>query len=135
MLKITEFLDIDKIAQLRELNGAELDQNDNFSWHIALTDGGRLLGVARMFRTRDGDFYIDRPYLYSDNSAHGEMLTRTLLLKAQTIGGANAVTRGSAEEYAKYGFKQASGGTLTVAAEDILFPRSCGGSCTGCGKD
>jgi hypothetical protein len=63
MLRTEEYLDIDKIGQLRRLNGRRLDERDNFSWHIALKEGEKLLGVARLYRLRDG-LFLDTPCLY-----------------------------------------------------------------------
>ncbi|NLK17407.1 MAG: hypothetical protein GX304_02635 [Clostridiales bacterium] len=63
MLRTEEYLDIDKIGQLRRLNGRRLDERDNFSWHIALKEGEKLLGVARLYRFRDG-LFLDTPCLY-----------------------------------------------------------------------
>lgn len=129
MLTITEFLDIKEIEKLRAASGATLDGQDNFSWHIALKDSGKVLGTARLYKLSDGDLFIDRPYLYSHTDEHWEMLTRTLLLKAQAIGGF-AVVSGLPKLYEKYGFK-ADGERMRMLAADIKFPKSCGGKDDG----
>lgn len=85
MLNTAEFFDIKTIEILRKLHGRELDDCDNFSWHIALFEDGALLGVARLYRY-EGGVMIDKPLLYKENAFHSEVLLRTLMLKAVTTG-------------------------------------------------
>lgn len=85
MVSTAEFFDIKKIEQLRRLCGRELDSYDNFSWHIALFEDDLLLGVARLYRF-DGGAMLDNPILYKKNYAHSELLFKTLMLKADTMG-------------------------------------------------
>jgi hypothetical protein len=85
MLNTAEFFDIKTIEKLRKINGRELDDYDNFSWHIALYEDGELLGAARLYRY-GGGVMLDKPALYKENAFHSELLLRTLMLKAVTAG-------------------------------------------------
>jgi hypothetical protein len=85
MVSTAEFFDIEKIEQLRKLNGRELDGYDNFSWHVALFEDGALSGVARLYRF-DGGVMLDNPVLYKKNFSHSEVLFKTLMLKAVSSG-------------------------------------------------
>lgn len=125
MLKITEFLDIDKIEELRKrcLN-KDLDDFDNFSYHIALIDEEKLYGVARLYK-KDGAVVLDNVALekFAEDN-HYEMLFRALLLKAISINCKyiTAEREREIEFYLKFNFDS----NLKAEPEKIVFPKICG---------
>lgn len=129
MLRTEEFLDIEKIGELRKINGRELDSSDNFSWHIALKEDERLLGVARLYRFKEG-LFVDEPCLYEHDDLHFEMLFRTLLLKTLSMSFPCAYCK-ERQGFEKYGFLPAGEGLMRADREKITFPKECGG-CKGC---
>lgn len=130
MLEVKEFLDITAIEKIRlKCSGKGLDDHDNFSWHIALSDGGEIIGVARLYK--EGDFLLlDKPMLPAFVQSHFEMLFRTLLLKAETSGFKRAAVREVSDYYLQFGFEQA-GDKMIVDTDKIKFPKLCGGKCGG----
>lgn len=129
MLKVEEFLDIKKIEEIRKAAGKGLDENDNFSWHIALKENDMLLGIARLYKYVGG-LMIDTPYLITYEKSHYEMLFRTLLLKATTAKFKFAYVKEIEDYYKQFGFEIYKN-IMRVKIKDIKFPKLCGG-CKGC---
>lgn len=84
MLSAKEYFNIAEIERLRKLHGREIDANDNYSLHIALFDGEKLLGVTRLYKHNDG-VMLELPLLYKYDAAHEEMLFKALMLKASNM--------------------------------------------------
>lgn len=124
MLKITEFLDIEKIGNLRkECLNKGLDEFDNFSYHIALIDEDKLLGVARFYK-KDGVLVLDNVALKKGlDNCYYEMIFRALLLKAISIGAKYIKAKQEKEKnfYVKFGFNE----NLTAESDKIIFPKEC----------
>ena len=122
MLRVTEFLDIAKIKEIREqVLNKSLDFNDNFSWHAALFEEQNLLGTGRLYRKGE-DIVIDCISILSSEKNHLEMLFRTLLLKASISNCKRVFSPDQELKYtAKFGFKQKEDGYYVLPYE-ILFP-------------
>ena len=130
MLKVEEFIDIKKIEEIRKAAGGKgLDENDNFSWHIALKEGDKLIGVARFYKYKAG-LMIDSPYLLTTEKCHYEMLFRTLLLKATTTNFEYVYSKEINEYYRQFGFENYEK-IMRVKIKDIKFSNLCGG-CKDC---
>lgn len=130
MLKTEEYLNIQKIEELRLLNTKKgLDKNDNFSWHVALKEDENLLGVARLFKYNDGVF-LDKPCLYTYKKENFDLLFRTMLLKTLTMKIENIYVPKD-EYFLQFGFKTFEDNIMKVKAKDLVFPKLCGG-CKGC---
>ncbi|KAI4453839.1 c-1-tetrahydrofolate synthase cytoplasmic-related [Holotrichia oblita] len=61
-----------------------LDEFDNFSYHIALTDKNKLYGTARFYK-KDGALILDNIAVKDGAKEHYELLFKALLLKASSI--------------------------------------------------
>lgn len=125
MLRVTEFLDIAKIKEIREqVLNKPLDFHDNFSWHAALFEEQTLLGTGRLYRSGE-DIVIDCIALISSERNHLEMLFRTLLLKASNSNSKRIFSPDQDQKYtAKFGFKHREDGYYVLPSE-ILFPSEC----------
>lgn len=128
MVKAEEFIDIKKIEEIRKaVLNKPLDKYDNISWHIALKEDEKILGVARLYIYQDG-IMIDKPNLLEYKQDHFELLYRTLLLKAVTMKTKNIYTRQS-QNYIKYGFKPYKDNIMKAKFDEIKFPEKNGGCC------
>ena len=124
MLEIKEFLDIEKIENIRvrSLN-KKLDEHDNFSYHIALVEKDKIYGVARLYK-QNLDLVIDCVACESfSNECHLEMLFRALLLKAQNIECRYviAILEHDLNFYKKFNFDN----DLKAKPVDLVFPKMC----------
>jgi hypothetical protein len=125
MLQTEEIIDIAEIARARKAAGRELDAYDNLSWHIALKEDGKILGVARLYMY-NGGLMADKPCLYKYAFSHYELLVRTLLLKAVTLKTEKIYAPQDGDNI-KFGFKPCGGGIMSASYKDIVFPDLCGG--------
>jgi len=124
MLKVTEFLDIDKIEELRKKSlNKGLDEFDNFSYHAALTENDKLCGTARLYK-KGNNIIIDNIALEKFSEGHYELLFRAMLLKAINIGCRFIVANKERERefYFKFNFDK----ELKVESDKIVFPSTCG---------
>lgn len=120
MFKVVEFLDIEKIEDIRKrILNKNLDGHDNFSFHAALIENDKIYGVARLYKY-NGDIIIDNVAVEKfAKDVHYEMLFRALLNKAQSIE-CNYITVKKDMEmnfYLSFGFSK----ELKVRPKDIIF--------------
>ena len=132
MLRVEEFLDMDALEKLRTACfGSGLDEWDNFSWHIALKDGERLCGAARLYRAEDKSLRLDRVAIADRQGPLAanfrEMLFRTLMLKC-TVSETEWVTAVPETEdafYLKFGFVKGADGFFRARVNELRFPKLC----------
>jgi len=124
LLKIIEFLDIEKIEDIRKrVLNKNLDKFDNFSFHLALIEEGVIHGVGRLYK-QNGNIVIDNIAVEKfAESKYYEILFRALLNKSQSIE-CNYVTAKKDKEtnfYFQFGFDK----ELKVKSKDIIFKCGC----------
>lgn len=124
MLKVIEFIDIEKIEEIRYrcLNSG-LDDYDNFSYHIALVEGGTIFGIARLYKVNQ-DIILDNLALEKfAKDSHREMLFRALLLKSIDLSCEYVKAKAEYENdfYKKFNFDD----DFKVKPKDIIFPKIC----------
>jgi len=119
MLKVAEFLNIEKIEKLRKKYLCKgLDEFDNFSYHAALLDGDKLLGTGRFYK-KDTAIVIDK-IAVKGYGEYYEMLFRALLLKASSQNCKYIVAEKEREKefYLKFNFDD----EFKVKPDKITFP-------------
>ena len=131
MLRVEENLDMERLEVLRkEVFGEGLDEKDNLSWHIALRDGDRFLGAARLYREGDS-LRLDRVAIApsaGESAGHFyEMLFRTLMLKCTVLNPewVSAVREREDGFYEKFGFEKREDGLFWARPGALKFPKLC----------
>ena len=123
MLKVTEFLDIEKIKKIRKnyLNKG-LDEFDNFSYHLGLIENEILCGTARLYK-KNNDIIIDNIALKKFDESHYELLFRAMLLKAINIGCEYIIANKEREDefYLKFNFDK----DYKAKPDKIVFLSAC----------
>lgn len=130
MIEVKEYIDIKNIESIRkEVLGVELDEFDNFSYHLGAFDDGEIKGIGRLY-IKNGETIIDGIAMKTDDFYVKDMLTRTLILKALSLKNENVVIFDKFDNiYEKFGFIKKD--NYYIAKRDkIEFTHEC----KNCGK-
>lgn len=130
MIEVKEYIEIHDIEKIRqEILNKGLDDLDNFSYHLAAFEEGKIQGIGRLY-IKDGNIIIDNVAMKTEDFFVKDILTRALILKSLSLKNENVIIFDDFENiYEKFGFIKKDN-CYVAKREKIEFTHDC----VNCGK-